>query len=60
MQPKLSDIPSGWHVLSGGKTRSGDKYWWESRQAWLPVGHDDWTCCVEVRLEDMPLVIRKG
>ena len=56
-QPTLREVLPGWHLVRTGKTRSGDKYWWSTGRAWLPVGRLDRTLGADVRA--MPVVIRK-
>jgi hypothetical protein len=58
--PNRSEIPDGWKLVTHGKTRGGDKYWWASQRAWIPVGYSDDTQGADVREKDMPYVIRKG
>jgi hypothetical protein len=36
-KPGVGAIPSGWHAVTQGISRAGDKYWNRALGAWLPV-----------------------
>ena len=56
-QPALREVLPGWHLVRTGVTLSGDRYWFATGRAWLPVGRLDGTLGAGV--SECPVVIRK-